>query len=65
MGAAQAFRGKSRDEAAREQVKIDPHSHPRFRVNGTVVNIAPFYDAFDVKEGDKLYLPASEQVVIW
>ena len=65
FGAAQAFRGKSRDEATRQQVKSDPHSLPRFRVNGSVVNVTPFYDAFDVKEGDKLFLPESERVVIW
>ena len=65
LGAAQAFRGKTRDEAAREQVKTDPHSLSRFRVNGSVMNIVSFYEAFDVNEGDKLYLPETERVVIW
>jgi putative endopeptidase len=65
LGAAQAFRGKVRDEAAREQVKTDPHSLSRFRVNGSVVNVDAFYEAFDVKEGDKLFSAESERVVIW
>ncbi|MGV0036394.1 MAG: M13 family metallopeptidase [Candidatus Azotimanducaceae bacterium WSBS_2022_MAG_OTU7] len=65
FGAAMAFRGKSSDESAREQVKTDPHSAVRFRINGSVTNVSAFYTAFDVKEGDDLYLPESERVVIW
>jgi endothelin-converting enzyme/putative endopeptidase len=65
FGVAQAFRGKARDEVAREQVKTDPHSLSRFRVNGSVINVSPFYEAFDVKEGDKLFSPVSERVSIW
>ncbi|MFT5014088.1 MAG: putative endopeptidase [Patiriisocius sp.] len=65
IGMAQGFRGKRRDGAAREQVKTDPHSLSKFRVNGTAVNVDGFHEAFDVKQGDQLYVPKSERVVIW
>jgi putative endopeptidase len=62
---AQVWRTQSREQALRNQVLTDPHSPPEFRVNGTVRNIAAWYDAFDVKPGNKLYLPPQERVVIW
>ncbi len=65
IGWAQAFMGKMRDEAARQRIATDPHSPSRFRVNGVVRNIPEFYDAFDVKEGDKLYLAPEDRVKIW
>ncbi len=55
----------TRDEAIRVQVKTDPHSPAKFRVNGVVRNVPEFYTLFDVKEGDALYLPPSERVKIW
>ncbi len=65
IGWAQAFMGKKREAAARQQIATDPHSPARFRVNGVVRNIPEFYEAFGVKEGDKLYLAPSERVKIW
>ena len=65
LGWAQAWLGKSRDEALRVQVNTDPHSPRDFRVNGVVRNIPEFYTAFNVKEGDSLYLPPDERVKIW
>ena len=43
----------------------DVHSLGENRVNVSLRNIAPFFDAFGIKEGDKMYRPASERVIIW
>jgi putative endopeptidase len=65
LGYAQSCRGKLRDEALRNQLVSDFHSPRRFRVNGGVRNIDAWYPAFDVKPGDKLYLPSDKRVAIW
>ena len=65
FGYAQVWRGKSRDEATLQRIKSDPHSPNEFRVNGVVRNNPDFYSTFDVKPGDKLYLPPQERVSIW
>jgi len=65
MGWAQAYLGKSREEALRMQVNTDPHSPGLFRVNGVVRNIPEFYDAFGIKPGDSLYLAPEQRVKIW
>jgi putative endopeptidase len=62
---AQVWRSKIRDEALRAQVLSDPHAPPYFRVNGAVRNMDEWYEAFDVKPGDKLYLPPEQRVKIW
>jgi predicted metalloendopeptidase len=62
---AQVWRTKIRDEALRAQVLSDPHSPPYFRVNGAVRNMDEWYRAFDVKPGEKLYLPPEQRVKIW
>jgi putative endopeptidase len=62
---AQVWRTLSRDEQLRTQVTSNPHSPPQFRVNGVVRNVDAWYQAFDVKPGDKLYLPPEERVHIW
>ena len=65
MGFAQVWRGKIREQEAIIRIKTDPHSPGEFRANGTLRNMTPFYKAFDVKEGDKMYLPPAERVSIW
>jgi len=62
---AQVWHELSRDEQLRTQVTSNPHSPPQFRVNGVVRNVDAWYQAFDVKPGDKLYLPPEERVHIW
>ncbi|MGB3604053.1 MAG: M13-type metalloendopeptidase [Gordonia sp. (in: high G+C Gram-positive bacteria)] len=62
---AQIWRTKTRDEEAIRRLSIDPHSPPEFRCNGVIRNVDAFYDAFDVSEGDALYLPEDERVRIW
>jgi putative endopeptidase len=65
LGWAQVWRSLYRDQALRNQVLTDPHSPPRYRVNGVVRNLDAWYRAFDVKEGDALYLPPARRVAIW
>ena len=62
---AQAQRSKMREGFARQLLVIDPHSPDQYRVNGVVRNFDEWYKAFDVKPGDKLYLPPEQRVRIW
>ena len=62
---AQAWRGKVRAEELRRRIATDPHSPYEFRCNAIVRNISDFYQAFDLTEGDKLWLAESERVEIW
>ncbi|MGH3945558.1 MAG: M13 family metallopeptidase [Pseudonocardiaceae bacterium] len=65
LGWAQAWRGKTRDEALRSQLLSDPHSPHEFRANGVVSNLPDYYAAFNLKEGDKLFRPPDQRVTIW
>jgi predicted metalloendopeptidase len=65
MGYAVTERGHYRDEALRLQLQTDPHSPGEFRVNGPLSNLDEFYQAFDVKEGDKLWRKPEDRVKIW
>jgi predicted metalloendopeptidase len=49
----------------RDILLTDEHSPVEDRVNGIVRNIDEWYTAFDVKHGDKLYLPPGERVRVW
>ena len=62
---AQAWRSKLREGALRARLLTDPHSPAFYRVNGVVRNVDAWYAAFDVKPGDKLYLPPEQRVRIW
>ncbi|GGY41898.1 M13 family metallopeptidase [Parvularcula lutaonensis] len=65
MAWAQVWKGLYREEALKQQVATDSHSNGKFRVNGVVRNMDPWYEAFDVSEDDELYLPEDERVSIW
>jgi putative endopeptidase len=65
LGYGQIWRNKYRDEALRQLIMTNPHAPSRYRANGAVRNVPEFYEAFDVKEGDALYLPPEERVKIW
>ncbi|TPE59511.1 M13 family metallopeptidase [Sandaracinobacter neustonicus] len=65
MGWAQAFMSKARPDFELREAASDPHAPARYRVNGVLRNIPDFYKAFDVKPGDKLYLPPEDRVSIW
>jgi putative endopeptidase len=65
MSWATVWRTKTRDEALRTQVKTDPHSPGQYRAYVPLQNIDAFYDAFDVKEGDDMFIAPEERVRIW
>ncbi|WP_183439547.1 M13 family metallopeptidase [Pseudoduganella violacea] len=65
MGFGQVWRSKMLEPQQIMQVKTDPHSPGQFRANGTVVNQPGFYEAFGVKEGDKMYVAPEQRVIIW
>jgi predicted metalloendopeptidase len=65
LGWAQAWRGKTRDNQAILGIKADPHSPDEFRGLVPEMNQAPFYEAFGVKPGDKMYLPPAKRITLW
>jgi predicted metalloendopeptidase len=65
LGYAQSYMGKRRDELLIAQLKNNPHSPERYRVNGIVNNMAAFQAAFGVTPGDAMYLPPGERVRLW
>ena len=65
FGWAQVWRTKSREAEAIRRLAIDPHSPPEFRCNGVIRNIDAFYEAFDVRPDDALYLEPQQRVRIW
>ena len=65
MSYGQIWQVKMREEALRNQIKTDPHSPGEYRANGIVRNFDAWYEAFDVKPGDALYLPPEKRVKIW
>jgi putative endopeptidase len=62
---AQVWRGTQRPEALAQQLTTDPHSPGKYRTDGTVVNIDAWYDAFNVKPGDKMYKAPADRIKIW
>jgi endothelin-converting enzyme/putative endopeptidase len=62
---AQAWQGKTREGALRTQLLSNPHSPDKYRVDGIVRNFDPWYKAFNVQPGDKLYLPPEQRVHVW
>ena len=61
----QIWRSQYREAALRRRVLSDPHSPPHFRVIGATRNVDGWYDAFDVKPGDKYYLAPDQRVKLW
>ena len=64
-GYTQLWRSKVRDNEAVVQIKSDPHSPQAVRGYAPLVNQPGFYDAFDLKPGDKMYLPPEQRISIW
>jgi putative endopeptidase len=65
MSWATVWRTKQRDEALRNQVKTDPHTPGRWRATEPLKNIDAFYEAFDIVEGDPMYVAPEDRVRIW
>lgn len=62
---ATIWRTKYRDEALRKQIKTDPHSPGMYRAVGPIANMDEFYEAFNIQEGDKLFIPEKDRIKIW
>jgi len=65
LGFGQIWNGKYRDEALRLLIGTNPHAPGMYRANGPVRNVPEFYEAFDIKESDALYLAPEDRVKIW
>lgn len=65
MGYAQIWRSKIVEKSMRNRVATDPHSPGEFRALGSLSNMNEFYEAFDVKEGDAMYITPEKRVKIW
>ena len=65
MSVAKIWKVKMKDEFLRLWINNNPHSPPLWRVNGPLMNTTPFYEAFDVKEGNKMFLPKKDRITIW
>ena len=65
IGFGRIWAGSYKDDAMRTQLMTNVHSPGKWRVNGTVVNVPQWYEAFGIKEGDKMYHPESERAMIW
>ena len=62
---AGVWAGNITEAEIRNRTKSDPHSLGRYRVNGALPHIDMWYDAFNVKEGDKMFVPKSERLPLW
>ena len=62
---AGVWAGNVTEAEIRNRTKSDPHSLGRWRVNGALPHIDMWYDAFGVKEGDKMFIPKSERLPLW
>ena len=62
---AGVWAGNITEAEMRKRTKSDPHSLGRWRVNGALPHVDAWYEAFGVKEGDKMFIPKSERLQLW
>ena len=62
---AGVWAGNITEAEIRKRTKSDPHSLGRWRVNGALPHVDAWYEAFGVKEGDKMFIPKSERLELW
>ncbi len=65
MAYARVWRMKYTPQLQAMLIKINPHSPPKYRVNGAVENMAPWYKAFNVMPGDSMYVPPDQRALVW
>ena len=65
LSIAQIWKMKLKDEMSRTMINTNPHSPEMWRVNGPLMNFVPFYAAFGIKPGDKMYRDDSTRIKIW
>ena len=62
---AQIWRANTRPEELAARIVTDPHSPSQWRCNGPLSNFTPFYTAFNVQPGQKMYLPEGQRAKVW
>ena len=62
---AGVWAGNITEAEIRKRTKSDPHSLGRWRVNGALPHVDAWYEAFGIKEGDKMFIPKSERLQLW
>lgn len=65
FGWAQVWRQNITNENLMQRIVTDPHSPGKYRSNGPLSNMVEFYEAFGVKEGDKMWRPEAERLKVW
>jgi putative endopeptidase len=65
FGWAQVWRQNITKENLMQRIVTDPHSPGQYRSNGPLSNMVEFYEAFGVKEGDKMWRPENERLKVW
>jgi putative endopeptidase len=65
LSLAKIWKVKMKEEYQRLWINNNPHSPPVWRVNGSLMNSTPFYEAFNVKPGDKMFLSKNDRITIW
>lgn len=62
---AQVWHNNIKDEELRNRLQTDPHAPARYRINGPLKHLNEFYEAFGVKEGDKMWISEDQRILIW
>jgi putative endopeptidase len=62
---AQGWKTLMRPQALKQMIATNPHSPGNFRANGPLTNLVEFYEAFGVKEGDKMFRKKEARADIW
>lgn len=62
---AQVWRSNTTPEEQAQRIATDPHSPGVYRCNGPLTNFVPFYEAFNVKPGDKMYKAPQDRLLVW
>ncbi|TDE11263.1 M13 family metallopeptidase [Dyadobacter psychrotolerans] len=62
---ARIWRVKTRDAFLNMYVNTNPHSPAMWRVNGPLMNFTPFYKAFNIQPGDKMFKPEKDRITVW
>ena len=62
---SQIWRSNTLPETSAQLILTDPHSPGQYRCNGPLTNIDAWYEAFDVKPGDKMYKAPDQRTRIW
>ncbi|GAA4281046.1 M13 family metallopeptidase [Gaetbulibacter aestuarii] len=65
LSIANIWRVKMTDDYLRYWINTNPHSPPKWRVNGPLMNTTPFYEAFHLKPQDSMFLAKKDRITIW